>query len=81
MINYQDISPLALEGSGLIFIDGSRIPEPNQGSVNKEKERQHSWERINRVSHRTRALGLKKKKIKPEAGSLLSRSFPFTYFP
>lgn len=38
MINYQDISPLALEGSGLIFIDGSRIPEPNQGSVNKEKK-------------------------------------------
>lgn len=38
MINYQDVSTLVLEGSGVTYIGGSRIPEPNQGSVNKEKE-------------------------------------------
>lgn len=37
-MNYQDVGPLMLEGSGLTYIGGSRIPEPNQGSVNKEKE-------------------------------------------
>lgn len=72
MINYQDIYPLALEGSGLTYIGGSRIPAPNRGLLTRKRK---TTQLGGNQQSLTQNQSLRIKKIYPEAGSLLSRHF------